>query len=253
MAHNTSKKVVIGGGSLGGLFTGIVFLRLGYDVTILERTPASSLQDQGAGIAFYLMIPPIREAMKNLGTSGAPIVDFLEQYDRTKTPALIADGILYLNRDGSVRGKIGGSGETAQIASWDLLYHILRANFDGRLEGSYVTTAEKVKGDGVANYLSGVRVVDLKEVGGLVEVEYEAMDGSKYSLEADIVIGADGPSSTVRKLLLPDAERSYVGYVTWRGTVKESLLSEETRDFIGTKASSCPKKLEPRRLTGYSH
>jgi len=53
MATPQAKKVVIVGGSLGGLFTGIVFLRLGYTVTILERTLASSLQDQGAGIAFY--------------------------------------------------------------------------------------------------------------------------------------------------------------------------------------------------------
>ncbi|KAH8749292.1 monooxygenase [Hyaloscypha finlandica] len=204
MASNTSKKVVIVGGSLGGLFTGIVFARLGYNVTILERTPASSLQDQGAGIAFYLMIPPIQEAMKNLGTSGAPIVDFLEQYDRTKTPTLTADGI--------------------------------QANFDGGHEGSYVATPPKMEGDGIANYLSGVRVTDLTEVDELVEVEYERVDGKKVALHADIVIGADGPSSTVRKLLLPEVERTYVGYVTWRGTVKESFLSDEVRNLLGTKS-----------------
>lgn len=237
MANTKAKKVVIVGGSLGGLFTGIVFLRLGYTVTILERTPASSLKDQGAGIAFYLMIPPIKEAMKNLGTSGAPIVDFMEQYDRTNTPTLTADGILYVNRDGSIRGVMG-SGETAQVASWDLLYHVLRANFDGGLERSYVSAPKKEEGDGVASYVSGVRVSSLKEVGDLVEVEYEGVDGKKDSLEADIVVGADGPSSTVRKLLLPEVERNYTGYVTWRGTVKESLLSEETRNFLGTKVCS---------------
>jgi 2-polyprenyl-6-methoxyphenol hydroxylase-like FAD-dependent oxidoreductase len=238
MASNTSKKVVIVGGSLGGLFTGIVFARLGYNVTILERTPASSLQDQGAGIAFYLMIPPIREAMKNLGTSGAPIVDFLEQYDRTKTPTLTADGIQYLNRDGSIKFTTGGDGITAQVASWDLLYNILRANFDGGHEAGYVAAPPEMEGDGVANYVSDVRVTDLTEVDELVEVEYEGVDGRKGALQADIVIGADGPSSTVRKLLLPEVERTYVGYVTWRGTVKESLLSDEVRTLLGTKVRS---------------
>jgi pyruvate/2-oxoglutarate dehydrogenase complex dihydrolipoamide dehydrogenase (E3) component len=48
MANPQPKKVIVVGGSLGGLFTGIVFVRLGYDVTILERTLASALQDQGA-------------------------------------------------------------------------------------------------------------------------------------------------------------------------------------------------------------
>lgn len=182
------------------------------------------------------MIPPIQEAMKNLGTSGAPIVDFLEQYDGTKTPTLTADGIQYLNKDGSIKFTTGGDGITAQVASWDLLYNILRANFDGGHEAGYVAAPPEMEGDGVANYVSDVRVTDLTEVDELVEVGYESVDGRKGALQADIVIGADGPSSTVRKLLLPEVERTYVGYVTWRGTVKESLLSDETRTLLGTKS-----------------
>ena len=165
-------------------------------------------------------------------------MDFLEQYDRTKTPILTADGIQYLNRDGSIKFTTGGDGMTAQVASWDLLYNILRANFDGGYEGSYVATPPKMEGDGITNYLSGVRVTDLTEVDELVEVEYEGVDGKRVALQADIVIGADGPSSTVRKLLLPEVERTYVGYVTWRGTVKESLLSDEVRNWLGTKVRS---------------
>jgi 2-polyprenyl-6-methoxyphenol hydroxylase-like FAD-dependent oxidoreductase len=233
MADHLSKKVVIVGGSLGGLFTGITFLRLGFKVTILERTLASVLQDQGAGISLRIAAPPIRESLKELGTSGSPILDFLEDYDRTKTPTLAATTLQFLNRDGSIRRKVEGQG---QITSWELLYNILRANFDGGYEAGYVAKAEKKEGDGVATYLSGVRVTDLKEVGELVRIEYESTEG-KNSLEADIVIGADGASSTVRTLLLPEVERTYAGYVAWRGTVKESLLEEETRTLLGGKVS----------------
>jgi 2-polyprenyl-6-methoxyphenol hydroxylase-like FAD-dependent oxidoreductase len=60
------------------------------------------------------------------------------------------------------------------------------------------------------------------------------MDGTGC-IEANIVIGADGASSTVRRLLLPEVDRTYAGYVAWRGTVKESLLPEETRAFPGSK------------------
>jgi 2-polyprenyl-6-methoxyphenol hydroxylase-like FAD-dependent oxidoreductase len=227
------KSVVIVGGSLGGLFTGVVFTRLGYNVTILERTPEAALQDQGAGISLWIVIPPIAESLTKLGISGSPIVDFLAEYDRTKTPTLCADGIHYLNRDGSIKMQVDGVG---QVASWDLLYNILRANFDGGYATGYVNAAEKKESDGKATYLSGMRVTDLQEVGSdRVKVEYENTDGSKGSLEADVVVGADGPNSTVRKLLLPEVERSYAGYVAWRGIVQESLLSETTRTFIGSK------------------
>jgi 2-polyprenyl-6-methoxyphenol hydroxylase-like FAD-dependent oxidoreductase len=234
MLDSSTKTVIIVGGSIGGLMTGIVFVRLGHNVTILERTPAATLQDQGAGISLRSIIPQIREAFKKLGTSGAPIADFLDQYDRTKTPTLSAKGFQYLNRDGSIKmeSKVGGGG--FRVTSWDLLYNILRANYDGGFEEGYIRAAEKAAGDGTAKYLTGTRVIDLQEAGDLVKVEYESEDG-KCSLEADIVVGADGPSSTVRKLLLPEIERKYVGYVIWRGTVKESLLTEETRTFLGTK------------------
>lgn len=211
---------------------GIIFVRLGHSVTILERTPASVLQDQGAGIALYSIIAQIREAFMKLGTSGSPIADFLEQYDRTKTPTLGVDGGQVLNRDGSIKMAI--KVVDAKITSWDLLYNTLRANYDGGFDEGYIGAAERMGGDGIAKYLTGAGVIDLQEVGEMVKVVYEDKDGTG-SLEADIVVGADGPSSTVRTLLLPKVERKYAGYVIWRGTVKESLLTEETRRFLGNK------------------
>lgn len=210
---------------------GIIFVRLGHNVTILERTRATTLQDRGAGISLASIVPQIREAFRKLGTSGTPITDYLDQYDRTKTPTLECEGFQYLNKDGSINMQGGGS---FRVTSWDLLYNILRANYDGEFEGGYLSAAEKMPGDGTAKYLTGARVINLQESDDIVKVEYETKDGA-CTLDADIVVAADGPSSTVRKLLLPEIERKYVGYALWRGTVKESLLTEETRTFLGTK------------------
>ncbi len=45
------------------------------------------------------------------------------------------------------------------------------------------------------------------------------------SAQADVLIGADGIRSTVRRQLLPGVEFQYGGYVGWRGMVEESAMS----------------------------
>lgn len=48
------------------------------------------------------------------------------------------------------------------------------------------------------------------------------------SARVDLLVCADGVASTARRRLLPGVEPVYSGYVGWRGTVSESLLSPGT-------------------------
>lgn len=128
----------------------------------------------------------------------------------------------YLGADGK---EVHREDTVQKMTSWDLLYYLLRANFDG-VESKYCDVPEKAEGEGKAEYRYGCTVTGLKDIGSKgVEVEYHDTDGKTSAIIADLVIGADGPSSTVRKILLPDVQRQYAGYVAWRGTVPECSAS----------------------------
>ena len=115
------------------------------------------------------------------------------------------------------------------MTSWDLFFYVLRANFD-QVESGYCEVPEAVSGEVTDAYRHGHTVSDVRSgKGGRIEVEYHDLEGNTRSETADLVVGADGPSSTLRKILMPDMKREYAGYVAWRGTVLESEVSEAAK------------------------
>ncbi|KAE8452946.1 hypothetical protein EG329_012133 [Mollisiaceae sp. DMI_Dod_QoI] len=200
------KNIIIVGGSLAGLMTGLVLKRLGHHIRIFERSPTSLLQDQGAGIVFGSEAQEFFSKHINVNRS-FHVNSLLRQ-------TLKRNGEV-LNRD--ARGQ--------KMVSWDLLYFCLRACFDG-VKSGYCAVPEAEKGEGKGEYVYGRKVVGVRDIGSEIEVEFEEKDGGLEKERAEMVIAADGPSSTVRRLLLPEVERKYVGYVAWRGTVLESEASK---------------------------
>ncbi len=53
-------------------------------------------------------------------------------------------------------------------------------------------------------------------------------DGS--SIDADLIVAADGIGSPARRFFLPDEQPEYAGYVAWRGMVDEAEIPQETID-----------------------
>ena len=92
------------------------------------------------------------------------------------------------------------------------MYHVLRANFDG-VSSEYVKAPEEA---GWAKYEYGCNVTNVKEDEGSKEmvVTYHDRDKKERTVKAERVFAADGPSSTIRSMLLPHVERKYAGYVS---------------------------------------
>jgi 2-polyprenyl-6-methoxyphenol hydroxylase-like FAD-dependent oxidoreductase len=191
--------------------SGLALKSLGHNTTILERNPSPLLQNQGAGIV-----------------AGGDTLAFFNKYDRCKRPIAVASQKrMYLD----TRGKVVHEENMKQnMTSWDLSYYLLRANFDG-VESGYCHVPEKQKGDGVARYEYDHIVTGLAEgEDGRVKVLFRKHDGTEGSIAADLVIGADGPSSTVRKTFHPEVQRKLVGYCALRGTVPEDEASASAKE-----------------------
>ena len=154
--------------------------------------------------------------------AGGDTQAFFNNFDATKRPIAVTSKLRqYLDKEGR---QIHQEGLAQKMTSWDLLYYLLRANFDG-VKSGYCKVPEPVEGEGQGIYEYGHLVKDVRDAGDKVEVEYEGREGNLEKTVADLVIGADGPSSTLRKILLPDVKRKYAGYVAWRGTVPEQEAS----------------------------
>ncbi|TKA80321.1 hypothetical protein B0A55_02209 [Friedmanniomyces simplex] len=202
------------GGSLGGLFAGVALKTHGYNTTLLERTPENLLHNQGAGIV-----------------AGGDTLEFFKRYDRTGKPVAVPSfKRLYLNQKGDV---IHEEVNRQNMTSWDLCYYLLRANYD-RVDSPYLEDGklpETRETDGEVTYIYGATVTGIEDKGDQVLVSYKQKhptDGTEdpAAIHADLVIAADGPSSTIRGILEPHVQRTYAGYCVLRGTVPEPEASE---------------------------
>jgi 2-polyprenyl-6-methoxyphenol hydroxylase-like FAD-dependent oxidoreductase len=207
------------GASLGGLATALAIKRLpsphAHNITLLERNPTALLHNQGAGIV-----------------AGGDTLAFFKRYDKCGRD-LAAGSIRrqYLNKDGEIVHK---EDMRQNMTSWDLVYHMLRANVDG-VESDYCEVPEEDKDSPRVRHLHGHKVIGLEENEEKVIVQYETKDGAKGKLEADLVISADGPSSTIRSILAPTIERTYAGYVALRGTVSEEEVTPKTLEAFSER------------------
>jgi len=210
------------GASLGGLATALALKRLpaphAHTITLLERNPTALLHNQGAGIV-----------------AGGDTLALFERYNKCdRGLAVSSTRRQYLNKDGEIVHK---EDMKQNMTSWDLTYYMLRANVDG-IKSEYCDVPKNDESQSKITHLHGHKVTgleDKKDKKDKIVVQYETSEGTKENMEADLVIGADGPSSTVRSLLTSGVERTYAGYVALRGTVREEEVSPKTLEAFSER------------------
>ncbi|QWD84671.1 FAD-dependent monooxygenase [Polynucleobacter asymbioticus] len=120
------SKILVIGGSLGGLFIANILLRQGHDVTLLEKT-VGSLDGRGAGIVTH---DALADALREAGIA----VD--------NSLGIAVSKRVTLGVDGESLGEM----QLPQIlTSWSRLYHLLKENFPSEryLQGKNVCTVNQ--------------------------------------------------------------------------------------------------------------
>jgi 2-polyprenyl-6-methoxyphenol hydroxylase-like FAD-dependent oxidoreductase len=96
------------------------------------------------------------------------------------------------------------------LTSWERVYRVLRDAFPAK------------------HYHRGAGLTGFTQGGQGVAAQFS--DGS--TVEADVLVGADGLRSTVRQQCLPDVAPLYAGYVAWRALLPERAIPPELFELM---------------------
>jgi salicylate hydroxylase len=202
-----TKQIFIAGAGLGGLTAAALLLQHGHRVRVFER--ARELGEIGAGIQLSANATHVLESL-GLG----PAVR-----DVAVTPS-------------SFRFKLHDTGEMLhEIPLGDAhrqrfgasYFHVHRAD----LHAILVDRVRELDPDAIE---LNAEVVGFEEDEARVEVQF--LDGTRRC--ADLLVGADGINSVLRRQIVGSEQADFTGYVAWRSVVPIEKLPPDFMDKVCT-------------------
>ena len=190
-----SKKVIVVGGSFGGLATGLTLNCTGWDVEIFEQSK-NELIDRGAGLVVQM---ELLEYLENHGIVTREAISVPSRFRQS------------INKNGEI---ISGEAVFQLMTSWNVVYKQLYDVFPNE------------------KYNHGFSMTKFEKLGN-EQIRVHFQNGE--TRVCDLLIGADGVDSQCRKQVLPNFDVKYSGYLAWRGLIDENDLTDEMLDLVEEK------------------
>lgn len=198
----TQTRIAIIGGGLAGLATAAALARLGFDAEVFEQSPA--LGEIGAGVN---VSPQAIQALRAIGLG-----------DRIAAVANIAPGVL--TRDMNSGARLHYRDQTAAAT-----------RFGAGIHSFHRADLLQVLASGVdpARIHLDYRLIGIGERPAGVELSF----ANGVTREADLVIGADGIHSLIRRTLYGDDNPTYTGQMVWRALLPGRDIPAEVLEPSG--------------------
>lgn len=188
-------RIIITGGGIGGLATAVALERQGFDdIVLLEQAP--ELSEIGAGI--------------QVSNNGARLLRHLGLEEAVRETACVSRGNYYYGIEDGELILETVAGEWGEQRYGAPFFHIHRAALLEVLRSHTRSTQIRL----------GTRLSRVEESADNVTVHLD--DGT--SLEADLLIAADGIHSTVRSQLFGQQDPEFSGYLCWRALIPADRL-----------------------------